>query len=272
MIENVTQIEQTLGLEEGAIKSAIESEENVTINVPTGKFYEEDKFVIKSLEDHEKFVENLKGEQKNAGLEIAIKEAKRELGYDFDGKKDINQLLQFHANKVLEDAKIEPDTKIQELSSDKEKLQATNRTLQEQIDQLVQDGKAKDNQRRIDDNILGSINGELTLSKGQIATLFKSEYSVVEDEGKLVVQKGGETLKDSTNLDPLSVGDVLGEFTKQFAKQAEGGAGGGDTNAPGKAGTLEAFNEEMAKKGINQNSEEYNQEMMKRIADNTLNI
>lgn len=268
-IENMTEIETSLGLAEGTLQEAIASDDAKKIEIPTGKFIDTEKHVIKTLEDHETFLTNTRNEAKVAGLEKGIKDMRNELGYTFEGKT-LENLMKAHSEKVLADSGAEPDAKIQELTGDLDKLKGINSGLLTDLDNMKADGLLKDNQRRIDGNILESITGDLTLSKSQVATLFKSEYQVVEEDGKQVIKKGGVTLKNDTNLDPLSLADIMPKFLEPFVKGVEGGAGGGDSTGDPKAGTLEAFNKEM--ETSDKTSEEINLEMGKRMADKTLSL
>lgn len=266
----MTQIETSLGLAEGTLQEAIASDDAKTIEIPTGKFYDTDKHVIKTLEENETFLKNTRAEANTAGLEKGIKDMRNELGYSFEGKTLAN-LMKAHADKILKDAGTEPSAKIEELTGDLATLKGLNVGLQGTIDTMTSEGLLKDNQRKIDVNILASIKGELTLSKEQITTLFKSEYEVVEEEGKQLIKKGGVTLKNDL-LDPLTLADIMPKFIEPFAKKVEGGAGGGDSSGEGKAGSLDAFVKEMENAGKPQGSEEFNLEMNKRIGDKTLSI
>ncbi len=266
----MTQIETSLGLAEGTLQEAIASDDAKTIEIPTGKFYETEKYVIKTVEDHDIFMKNTRTEANVAGLEIAVKEARTKYGYTFEGKT-LENLMKAHSDKIAADSDKEPNDKIEELTGDIATLKGLNVGLQGTIDTMTSDGLLKDNQRKIDGNILASIEGELTLSKLQIATLFKSEYEVVDEDGKQLIKKGGVTLKSET-LDPLTLADVMPKFIEPFAKKVEGGTGGGDSSGDGKAGSLEAFVKEMDAAGKPQGSEEFNLELTKRISDKTLTM
>lgn len=270
MIENVEAVENSLGLEKGILSKAIENTENVTIELPKGKFIDPETHVIRSNEDQETFLNNIKTEQKTAGVEIAVKEMRNKLEYNFEGKT-IENLLTAHGEKVLKDAGTEPDKKIEELNIDLSKLRGNNTNLQDQLDEMVKNTSLKDNQRKVDGNILSNIGDNLTLSKEQVMTLFKSEHQVVEEDGKFVVKKGGETMKDD-NREPLNLKTILESFTTDFVKTAEGGSGGGDTTDGGKAGSLEAFTKRQIDLGNNVGSEKFNIAMNKELADGTLKI
>jgi|TARA_Y100000310_G_C20682639_1_gene816898 hypothetical protein len=272
MIENMNEIESSLGLAEGTLQEAIASEDAKKIEIPTGTWTNTDTHEVFLKEDYAKRTDNLKEENKTAGIEIAVKGARTDLGLDFEGKT-IDNLLAAYKSKILADAKIEPDGKISELESDKLKLQELNKEYVSKYDSLVAESLKKDGQRSIDENILSKLSDKLTLSKADAMLLFKARYEVVEEGGKIIVKQGGETMKDNTTLEPLSLETIIDSFTEPYTKKPEGGAGGGDTTDPGKSGTLEAFNKEMESRGDHAlGSENYMTEMNVRISNGSLKV
>ncbi len=269
--DNIVQIETGLGLKEGTLKDAIASEEAVTVEMPVGKMYDPEKFEIRTKEDHETLIGNIKSENKIAGLEIAIKEKRSDLKYEFEGKT-LDNLLSAHATKVLADAKIEPDAKNLELTNDNKQLNKTNLEIQKKLDDLVLSTDQKDSRRKTEGNIMTHISDDLTLNRSQILTLFLAEHEVVEEDGKQLVKKAGQTLKDDGTREPLQLKDIVATFTEAFKKPVEGGGDGDDTTGDGKAGSIEAFTKEMEKKGVAVGSVAFSEEMNKRIGDKTLTI
>ena len=265
----MTEIETVLGLAEGTLQEAIASDDAKKIEIPTGTFVDTENNTIFTNKDLLKRDDNLKEEHKKAGLEMAIKDYKRDNDFDFDGKT-LELLLSASNEKVLSDAKIEPDAKILELTGDLKKLKGINEELTINIDTIKQETAVKDNQRKIQGDILESIKGDLTLTKNQILTLFQDEFQVMDEDGKRLIKKGGETLKNPDNMDPLTLADVMPKFLEQFAKKVDGGNGGGDSTNEDKAGSMAAFITEMEGKDHAVGSEEFNKEMGVRIAAKTL--
>ena len=268
-IDNMAEIETVLGYAEGTLQEAIASDDAIKLEIPQGKFIDTETHVIRTKEDQDTFLKNTREEAKKAGLEQAIKEMRNELGYSFEGKT-LENLLKAHADKVQADAGAEPNAKIKELTTDLEKLRGINSEWETKYNTLVSESTAKDNQRRIDTNILNSIEGEFILPKAQLSTLFKAEYEVVEEDGKQLIKKNGETLKSEATRDPLTLTDIMPKFLEAYVKQVSGGSGGGDSTGNPKAGTLEAFEKEMSEAG--KSREEMNKEMQSRIKAGTLTI
>ncbi len=268
-IENMTEIETVLGYAEGILQEAIASDDAIKLEIPQGKFIDTEKHVIRTIEDQDIFLKNTRDEAKTAGLEQGIKDMRNELGYSFEGKT-LQNLLKAHGDKIQADAGAEPDAKIQELTTDLEKLRGINSDWETKYNGLVTESTAKDNQRRIDNNILNSIEGDFILPKTQLSTLFKSEYQVVEEDGKQLIKKNGETQKNPANLEPLTLADIMPKFLETYIKPVSGGSGGGDSTGTPKAGTLEAFEKEMSEAG--KSREDMNIEMQRRIKDGTLTV
>jgi len=268
-IENITEIETSFGYAEGTLQEAIASDDAIKLEIPQGKFIDTETHVIRTNEDQDVFLKNTREEAKKAGLEQAIKEMRNELGYSFEGKT-LGNLLKAHADKVQADVGAEPDAKIQELTTDLEKLRGINSEWETKYNTLVSESTAKDNQRLIDTNILNSIDGEFILPKAQLSTLFKSEYEVIEEDGRQLIKKNGETLKSEATRDPLTLTDIMPKFLETYIKPVSGGSGGGDSKGNPKAGTLEAFEKEMSDAG--KSREDMNHEMQKRMKEGTLMI
>ena len=60
MIENINQVESSLGLAEGTLQGAFASEDAVKIEIPVGKFVDTEKHVIKTTEEHETYIGNIR--------------------------------------------------------------------------------------------------------------------------------------------------------------------------------------------------------------------
>ena len=277
MIENIEAIEGSLGIEAGTLTKAIESDEKVSIEVPKGKVVDPETHEIITKDDYRTRIDNIKADSEVVGVEKAVKHARTKHELDFEGSRkgdgeNIEILLQSFSKKALSDAGTEPDKKIGELEKDKGILQDKAVTLQDKIDELLLSNTQKDAQRQIETNILSGIPDNLTLSKEQVMTLFLADYSVENDNGKQVVKKGGETLKNESTLDPLLLGDVIKTYSETFAKGVEGGAGKGSTVGDPKGGSMALFTKEMNDAGHTTGSEHFNREMQKRITDGSLKL
>lgn len=264
MIKNLSDLEKSLKLKEGTLKAAIESTEEVAVEIPKLRIYTE--------EEENARVENLKTEFKTAGVEIAIKQARDKHGLNFTGKY-MDNLLDAFKQKVVDDANINPDKRVADLMSDNEKLRKNLETKTAEHDQLQIAIKKERSQAEIDNSILANIPEKTILPKNDLLTLFKSKYTIDPVEGGgMLFKMNGETLKDPATLNPLTAKDVVSSFVTPYLEKPDGGRGGIDDPGKDKPGSLAAFTKEMETKNINEGSEEYNKELQKRIKEKTLVI
>lgn len=262
--EKITELEKTLRLPEGTLKSAIEATEEKDIEIPTLRIYTE--------EEENTRLENERKNAKIAGVEMAVKEARNKFGLQFEGKT-IDNLLEHYSKKVIQDANISPDKKVQELTADLDKMRGNYTSIESQFNEFKANVAKKDGEREIDSLILTKIPQNTTIPTKDVLQLFKYNFQVEKNESGIVeFKKDGVVLKNEKTLNPLSVDEVLSSFVTPYLKKPEGGAGGGDEAGAGKPGTLQAFSKEMADRGIREGSLEFNQEMQKRIKEKTLTI
>lgn len=270
MIENVKEIETGLGLKEGTLTDAIASDEAIKVEMPKGKFYDTETHVIKTNEDHETFLGNIKSESKIAGVEMAVKEYKRESGLEFEGKT-IVKLVEATNAKTLSDAKIKPDEKMKAYKNDIELLQRSNGDLKTKYEAEVKKGEARDTQLTNDKNVLTHMKGEYNMSTDRMLKVFNSEYQQSTENGVSVVMKGGEIMKDE-NRSPLSLESVVTGFSKEFAKTPEGGGGGGNEGGGGGSSSRAAFDKRMSDAGHNKGGMEYMAQLNKGLDDGSIKL
>lgn len=265
MIENLTDLEKSLHLPDGSLDKAIKSADAVKIVLP--------ELIILTKSDDDARINNLKTEFKTAGLEIGVKEARTKYGLDFTGKT-IDNFAEALKTKILSEAKIEPDKKVTEITNDLNIMRSNFDKATKDFNDLKVSFIAKENERKINDSVFSKIPENTTITKEDIATIFKSKYKMdLADNGSIVFKNGGdEILKNQTTLNPLTMDEVMTQFISPYIKPASGGAGAGDAAGAGKAGTLEAFGKEMIDKGVKENTQAFNLEMSKRIKDGTLKL
>lgn len=170
-------------------------------------------------------------EGKTAGVEMLVKDKKKELGYEFEGK-DFDSLLNHHSTKIKE-ASGKPNEKVTELTNDITKLNDAHK--------LELEGLSKQNESLLNTmsslktktHLLSIIPQNTTLSKDDMITLFNANYQVAEEDGKRVVKQNGETLKDVTTASPLPLDSVFMNWATE-KKYVTGTAGRGKGNEGGK--------------------------------------
>lgn len=221
--------------------------------------------VVRAKEEDESFKRNSYEDGRKAGVEIAVKEARETLGLDFQGKK-MENLLDSYKNKILEDAKIEPEGKIKSVLEDNKKLKENLTTLTSELDLIKTDFVNYKQEGKINSALLSALPENIVLPKEDMLTLVKTKMQFeVSEDGRTIVKANGEVLKNPTTLDPLSEKDALTKFFSEnptYLKGAQGGAGGHDSppNGGGKM-TVEQFMEKKAKEGVSHTSDEFINEL-----------
>ena len=272
-IKNIEELEKFVKLEEGqSLKALMESEDEVSIEL-------DGTLKVRTAEDEEAFVNNLKTEFKKAGEEIAVKEVRNELGLEFQGKT-VKNLANALSEKVkadtLAEAKIEPDAKIQELTADKEALVSKNQELTNQVSALTQEKNNIESGFKLDTALKSKMAADSLLSKEDRLDLFKKRYNPsYNEEGQLLLHKDGQVMKNDTTRDPIGLDEVMSDFDKAYLKEVKpaGGNGGGDDPAGGGGSDqMESFTKEMKAAGHEPGSLEFAQEMNKRLTNGTLKV
>jgi len=268
MIDNLKDLETSLGFKEGTLKDAIASDEAIKVEIPKGKFYDTETHVIKTNEDHEIFVGNIKKESKIAGTEMDVKDFKRDNNLEFEGKT-IEGLVKAVQAKTLLDAKIEPDKKMEGYLADIEALQKSKDEYKGKYDSEVLKGEQLGIKAVNDKSVTSHMKGEFTMSTERMLNVFNLEHTLSTENGAQVVMKGGQIMKDE-NRSPLTLESVVTGFSKEFTKDVTGGNGGGNEGGTGGSGNLDAFNKRQKEAGNNVGSEAYMREHAAAVADSTL--
>lgn len=261
--ETIDKIAKALKLDAATLEAAIKDEKEVPVTVPDGEVYTETELTTLKNNEYDK--------GKLKGVEMEVKQAKEKLGLDFQGKT-IDGLLSAAQKKAVEDAGINPDKRVSELT---EKL----KTVQQTATQLEERAKAAETTAaavKLEGEVLKHMPAT-TLDAYDVLTLMKSNgYSFTNENGVTVVMKDGKKVEDKL-ANPLPVKDVLTEFAtakKLIADAGAGGAGdlkgrgaGGGGAAGGKYTKLSEIKADFEKEGKSLNGEEFNAAVTKARAD-----
>lgn len=261
-LENITELEQTLGLESGKLQEMITSEEIHKIDLSTK--------VILDKPIYDERIANIKKESSTMALEIAIKEQRNALGLDFQGKT-MENLVNAIKSKVESESKIEPEEKFKALKTDFEKLQENYNKKETEFTTFKTNIEKQQELNEIKSEFTKHIAGETLVSKSTIFTEAKEKgYSFEKEDGKIVVKLNGEVQKNKDTLSAISVKEFVTNFSTPYLKTPTGGGGGDDETEGAKAGSFEAFMKEAEKNGWNATKQ--NEEMAKRIKEGTLKM
>jgi len=240
--------------------------------------------VIRSSADETTFAENKRKEGISVGAEIGRKELIKGLGIDGEGihksdESSIKAIKSFSeglVSKALEDAKIEPNTKIAEKDKDILTLKGTIETLTNQNRDLNDTFKSFKNTQLITSSLSNEIPDNVLLPKNDTLTLMQSKIKLDVDENGNVfgIGKDGQPLKDA-NLNLLPVKDIAAAFfneNNQLLKVSSGGAGGVDSAGSGGKQSIDDFTKEMKEAGNSANGPEFNRIIQERMKAGTIDI
>lgn len=262
-LENITEIEQSLGLESGKLTEMITSEEVHKIDL-SGLLIEK-----KSIYDER--LENIKKETAKTALEMAVKEQRNILGLEFTGKTMENLVNAIKAKTEI-DSKIEPEEKFKNLKADFEKLQGNLVAKEEEFNSFKTNITKQNELNEIKNDFTKHIPENTLVSKSTIFTEAKEKgFSFEREEGKTVIKDAnGNVLKDEKTLSPLDLGTWVTNFATPYLGKVEGGSGQRDNKQPAAAGSFEAF-EKMAEKNGWTDAQK-NIEMAKAMTNGTLKL
>jgi hypothetical protein len=219
-------------ISETDLETAIKDAKEVDVTIP-------DDLTVLTTAELDTRDGNTRNEGIKAGKEIGIKEVRKAAGLEESVEKDPAKVASAIVAKAVADAKIEPDKKVAMLTEQITGLQKNLTDKDSEIGTL----KKKVDEGSLDARILGALpkNRADMLSDSQYLTLIKSELSFDVVDGKLVVKKGTEVLRDGQTKNPLELDkSIEGLFTEKKwvsdgsgASGGAGGRGGNDKNKPG---------------------------------------
>lgn len=247
-----------------AFAKALQSEGDTDFQLDT------ESLIVRTKAEDEEFKTNISTEIKNKAFndafEIQIKNMKKDLGLEFEGKKQEDFINAFKT-KVLNEANIEPSKRISELESTLTKI---NKTLQDKDSELLNLKSSFQKEKvRLETETYLNVPETLGLSKQEATDLFLMKYEI-KDDG---IYKGDERIVDPKTAKPLALKDVVDNFVTErgWNKEVIVGRGGqgnkGNVNV-GVPTTLAEFDEMAKGKGFNVGSKDYNAYLAEIVKEN----
>jgi len=236
-------IEQAIGIT--GLQEMITSTEALEITPKKTKHFDE----VSYNQLHDNLTKSLNPElykeAKEAGEEIAVKEIKRAMGYEFEGKS-VKALNEFYQKQIELKSKTDLTEIEKQYKADIEKLQKTIETERNEKEKTIQQRKL-DKINWVVDNQFNILNIDVPghikepeqinnfkkneLEKNKI--YFKSQYQFDVDDIGNVILKGldGQIVKDEL-LNPVKIENKVKEFAAQnfisYSLQGVKGRGGKD--------------------------------------------
>jgi SPX domain protein involved in polyphosphate accumulation len=168
------------------------------------------------------------GEGKDAGEEMLIKDMKKKLGLEYDGK-DADQFITEFTKKIEKEKGIEPNKKISELSESLSNLQKSMQAKDQEIESWKQKYSGLEKSTRVKELISTKAPKLTGLTNNQFAVLLQTEgYNIEFSEGgESFVTLHGKPLKDSYEK-YIPVESVLLDFATKNKWVGSDGRGDGD--------------------------------------------
>lgn len=265
-LENIAEIEKVLGLEEGKLNEMLTSEEKQSIDLST--------LLIEPKAIYEERISNIKAMSATMAKEVAIKEYKKQLGLEFEGKNEtvFIEALKNKFETIKSEVIKDPEQRFTTLKNDFEKLQQNLLAKESEFETFKTNITKQNELNEIKSDFTKYVPENVLVSKSTIFTEAKEKgFSFEREEGKTVVKDSmGNTIKDENTLSPVDLKTWVSNFTTPYLSKPIGGNGGGDDTPPAKAGSFEAFEREAEKSGWS--DAKRNEEMAKRVRDKTLVI
>jgi hypothetical protein len=262
--ETIQKIAGLLKIKEADLETALkdEKEVDVTIEATLQTFTETEVATLKTNEYNSGKVK---------GVEMAVKETKEKLGLEFQGKT-IEGLLTAAQKKAIDDAKIEPNKKVEELN---EKLTNAQNSYKELETKL----KAKETEvqnTKIKTDVFKYIpafgdEGPAFDQEDVYHKMLREGYEFKEENGKTVAYLNGKQVIDKVS-NPVEMKDVVTGFLKEkkliSETDAPKGRGGGNGAATSKFASLSEVKAHFQSQGKSLNGQEFSEAVNKAAADN----
>lgn len=236
MIKNLNELAKFVKGDADVLQKAIDSEDEVSLEIVDGSFVSDEELTTLK----ESVFKDAKKVHEGVGYDFAMKDLKKDFNIELEGK-DRKKIVAAIQEKIITDAKIEPDKKVNELN-----ISLTN--LQEKYENDL-GSKTKEIDGLNNDLKDYRINGDLTkyIPEGlngidviDFMTVAKTTAKFEYENDILVVKKGDSILKDKMEK-PISPKDYLTELAVSKKWLNVEGRGGG--NEPGSSGTFKNINE-----------------------------
>lgn len=208
-----------LGLDVSKLVEAIQSEDEITLEVPEQKKFTDEEMTT--------FGKNRFNEGKQAVSEILAKKYKEEHSIDIEGK-DLDKVVEAIKAKGFEEAK--PDESVMNAKKDKEELQRKITELEEiranEKAQYEQNVFQVGNKQRLLSLVPKEVNG----NSADLVDLYLMKNQVANIEGNTVVQVDGQIVKDNL-LNPVPVDEHFKSWIDSTGFVKKQGMGGEDSKS-----------------------------------------
>lgn len=260
--EALQKIAALLKISEAEIETAIKGEAEIDITIPEVTVFTKDELDQRDT--------NQKNDGIKIGKEIGVKEVRKAAGIDEGGSKDPAKAAQQISEKALAEAKMKPDEKVIELSKQIDTLKTTLSAKEQEIESANQ----KVSGVLLDRTIFSSLPKERAdvLTDDEYISAIKSNFSINNIDGNLVISRGGKELRDPKTAMPVDLGTAVKDYFGERKgwmngeQQQQGGRGAGDSGTRGAFTKKSQVIDHYEKQGININGSEGSQKIASELA------
>lgn len=250
--ETVKTLAEILGVDESTITNSLTGDGKLELQ---GQYFTTDQL---NSRDGVKYQEG-----KKAGEEMMVKGLKEKYSYDFDGK-DMETFMSHHNSQLEVKYSSSDEERITEL---KKSIETQKQTYEGELTQLRQQNESLQSnvkKQGLNNKLLNIMPKETLIGRDAILTLFHSQHTIEEQDGKEVFLRNGNKLIDPKTTEPIAADVVFNEWVveNKYAKPPSGRGGGNETGGGEniiKADNPNDFQEKWLKAnpGKNPNSPEY---------------
>ncbi len=249
---------KTVEVDNETLSKAIEdNKEEVEVNA--------ENLSIRSKEEEETFINNLKKETVKTALEMEVKKYRNDLGLEFEGK-NMDNLVEALKEKHREEFTKDPNKQLEQLQADLKTIQERNKTLEDEKNGIKSEFEGYKKDRTRMEQITKGLPDNLALPKDDMMLILNNKIKTdVDENGNVVVLDENGQIKKDANLQPIAYEKELENFFSQnesYLKTPEGGRGGGDSSgASSDVKSIAHFDKKMETAGVEVGSMEYNQKL-----------
>lgn len=177
----------------------------------------EDGVTLRTAEEEEQFITNLRSQAEKQGKELAIKDLQKLAGLEVDGKdpkKTLDRLQEHFTTSVREELSKEPDARVKDLTERLSIFEKNNAELESKYNEsLSQIDQIKFNYE-LDRDIESSLPSNLAFPREGMKMVLKNAIQVKRDPelGKVVLDSQGNIMRDAKTGNPLDYKTAVNKY------------------------------------------------------------
>jgi len=232
--------------------------------------------IIRTKDENDTFITNLKDAQIKVGKEIGIKEFKKHVGLEVEGK-DYGKVAEAFKEKVITESNISIDEKEKKWKTDLQTLKDANTRITGELETEKNSRLGIEKKFKVERHIDKLMPDTLRIPKDDMTLILSNKYDFdISEDGQFVAKDKmtGKVLQNDATLSPTPFKEVINGFFEKnpdYLTGVEGGNGGGDSGGSGKT-TIESYTKTLVEAGHAPNSESFNAEMQKAIDAKTVSL